>query len=48
MSKNVSVKVVCRFRPLNAMEKKKKKMIKKEIYNKNTSIKVIPEVRFLI
>lgn len=43
MSKNVNVKVVVRFRPLNSSEIAKKHVIKKEIV-KNKMIKIFPEV----
>jgi hypothetical protein len=39
MSKNESVKVVVRFRPLNSNEKKMGTVINKEISN-NTNIKI--------
>ena len=43
MSKNVNVKVVVRFRPLNSAEIARKHIIKKEIVKKKM-IKITPEV----
>lgn len=45
MSKNVNVKVVVRFRPLNAAEIQKKHVIKKEVIKKKM-IKVWDKVGF--